>query len=59
MDLTITATTAAVDAIPADPGCGCCKPAPPTSADDQVRALEARRDELQRRLAGLESGARR
>ena len=36
-----------------DPGCGCCRPETKT-ATDVVRDLEARRDDLDRRLARLE-----
>lgn len=56
--MTDTATTTVTDGAAADPGCGCCKPAPLASTDDRVRELEARRDELQRRLADLDGAAR-
>lgn len=49
----IGTTTIAVETTTVDPGCGCCKPAPAPSAADQLEELEARRAELQRRLAML------
>jgi hypothetical protein len=36
-----------------DPGCGCCRPEAKTK-DDVVRELQARRDDLERRLQRLE-----
>jgi hypothetical protein len=47
------------DATTTDSGCGCCRPEPKTAAD-VVRELEARREELDRRLSRLElAGAAR
>ena len=37
-----------------DPGCGCCKPPAPPTVPDQVAELQARREELARRLAAVE-----
>ncbi|MGH9179955.1 MAG: hypothetical protein ACRD0N_15590 [Acidimicrobiales bacterium] len=39
-----------------DPGCGCCQPPAPPTIAEQVRALEARRQEMARRLAALQEG---
>ncbi|HEX2184447.1 MAG TPA: hypothetical protein VHN78_02950 [Chloroflexota bacterium] len=43
----------ATEAVTDDPGCGCCRPDPKT-AQDVIRELQARRDDLDRRLARLE-----
>lgn len=37
----------------ADAGCGCCKPPAPPSIDEEVRELQARKEAVERRLAGL------
>ena len=42
----------------ADPGCGCCKPPAPPTVEDRVQELQARRQELQRRLAAVQEGPR-
>ncbi len=34
-------------------GCGCCQP-PPSTTEDLIRELQARRDDLDARLARLE-----
>ncbi|MEO7441948.1 MAG: MerR family transcriptional regulator [Acidimicrobiales bacterium] len=37
-----------------DPGCGgCCRPPAPTTVADEIRELQARREAVERRLAGL------
>jgi hypothetical protein len=41
-----------------DPGCGCCKPPAPPTVEDRVQELQARREELQRRLATVQAGPR-
>lgn len=47
------------DATTNDSSCGCCRPEPKTEAQ-VVRELEARRDDLDRRLSRLElAGASR
>lgn len=52
--LTTTVAREAEDA--AD--CGCCQPPPPPTLEDEVRELHARREAVERRLAGLR-GVRR
>ena len=42
------------DEATADPGCGCCKPPEPLTVADEVRELQARREAVERRLAGLQ-----
>jgi DNA-binding transcriptional MerR regulator len=39
-------------------GCGCCVPPPPVELADEVRELQARREAVERRLAGLGGGGR-
>lgn len=53
-------TTARLAAPPTaeNPGCGCCVKPPPSSVPDEVRELQARREAVERRLAGLRSGQR-
>jgi DNA-binding transcriptional MerR regulator len=51
---TLTATTEAQG----DPGCGCCRPAEPPTVEQEVAELQARKQAVERRLAGLQ-GARR
>ncbi len=41
------------EATTTDPGCGCCQP-PPQTTQDVIRELQARRDDLDMRLARLE-----
>lgn len=41
-----------------DPSCGCCKPPAPPTVADEVRELQARREAVERRLAGLQGGER-
>lgn len=47
---TLTATTEAE----ADAGCGCCQPPDPPSLEEEVRELQARKEAVERRLAGLQ-----
>jgi hypothetical protein len=55
---TTSATTTTTNGTTADAGCGCCQPEPKTT-EDVIRALHARRDDLDRRLRRLEPvGAR-
>lgn len=39
-------------------GCGCCQPRPPQDIAEQISELQARRQVVERRLAGFGSGAR-
>ena len=42
----------------AGPGCGCCLPPPDSAAKQEaLAALQARRDQVERRLAAMQSGA--
>ena len=43
---------AQVEPTEATPGCGCCIP-PPDAVADKLAVLQARREALERRLAGL------
>jgi len=53
-DMTDTLTTTTET----DAGCGCCRPPEPPTPEDEVRELQARKEAVERRLAGL-GGVRR
>lgn len=51
-------TPVEVKAEEAGPGCGCCIPPPDASAKEEAMAsLQARRERLERRLAGMSKRA--
>lgn len=53
-----TLTDDAEATVATDPGCGCCKPPEPTTVADEVRELQARREAVERRLAGIQGAGR-
>lgn len=53
-DMTDTLTATAET----DAGCGCCRPPEPPTFEEEVRELQARKEAVERRLAGLQ-GVRR
>lgn len=57
-DMTVTEITPAPAGEDADPGCGCCMPPAAATVADEVRELQARRDAVERRLAGLRGAGR-
>lgn len=46
--------TAATTETEAEAGCGCCRPPEASSLDEEVRELQARKEAVERRLAGLQ-----
>jgi DNA-binding transcriptional MerR regulator len=51
-------TTTAVAEAEAGAGCGCCRPPEQLGADEEVRELLARKEAVERRLAGLQAVSR-
>jgi DNA-binding transcriptional MerR regulator len=54
----ITDTLTALTERPAEAGCGCCRPPEPPSLEQEVAELQARKEAVERRLAGLAGSGR-